>query len=99
MEPFDPQIISIVAQVFGGPGVILLGLAYAWSHGPGAKIEHISRRVDEGMHKMEKAVEGIRTDLQTHRDAVLTEQQAHRERLQRLEIETELMGRRSHDRA
>ena len=84
-DTVSSAIVQAVATV-GGMGAMLTWL---WSMGPGAKISHIEHRVDKGLDRLEVIVEGMRSDLQQHRDAVLHEQAAHRERIQRLEIITE----------
>ena len=84
-EAISSAVVQAIATV-GGMGAMLTWL---WTMGPGAKITHIENRVDKGIDRLEHIVEGMRTDLQNHRDSVLTEQNEHRSRIQRLEIITE----------
>lgn len=81
-----PEIWQALLQVGGTPALIMGGIYWMWKAGVKDEIRRVTSRVEADVERMASAVDGIRLDLQSHRDAVLQEQQAHRERLQRLEI-------------
>jgi hypothetical protein len=80
------EMWQTIIQVFGTPGLILAGLYWMWHGKVEAEIGRVMDRIETDVGRMTSAVEGIRRDLNSHREVVLAEQQAHRERLQRLEI-------------
>lgn len=53
MSTIDPATLQVIAQVFGGPGVILFGLFYAWQQGPGKNIANLAEEIKKAVSVLE----------------------------------------------